>query len=124
LANVLKLSDEELEIVATACGIAGSEAEVLSTLRQRYALRLIALTRGRHGATLIGEDERSDCQGIPVEVKDTVGAGDAFTATMTVGLLAGKPLDAINRRAGAVAAFVCSQSGATPPLPPELRGDS
>ena len=36
---------------------------------------------------------------------------------------AGKPLDAINRRAGEVAAFVCSQSGATPPLPPELRGD-
>ncbi len=123
LANVFKLSDEELDIVASACGIAGSEAEVLSTLRQRYELRLIALTRGRHGATLICENQRSDCQGISVDVKDTVGAGDAFTATMAVGLLAEKPLEAINRRACEVAAFVCSHSGATPPLPENLRGD-
>ena len=123
LANVFKLSDEELDIVASACGIAGSEAEVLSTLSKRYQLRLIALTRGGSGATLFTEDERSDCEGISVDVKDTVGAGDAFTAAMTVGLLAGKPLSAVNRRAGEVAAFVCTQSGATPTLPDRLRRD-
>jgi fructokinase len=123
LANVFKLSDDELGIVASACGIAGSEDEVLSTLRRRYELRLIALTRGGQGSTLISESERSDCEGVSVAVMDTVGAGDAFTATMTVGLLAGQPLDAINRRANEVAAYVCSQSGATPPLPDELRRD-
>jgi fructokinase len=121
LANVFKLSDEELSIVASACGITGSEAEMLSTLSRRYHLRLIALTRGGSGATLFTEDDRSDCEGVSVDVQDTVGAGDAFTAAMTVGLLAGKPLDAINRHASEVAAYVCTQSGATPLLPEQLR---
>jgi fructokinase len=56
-----------------------------------------------------------------VEICDTVGAGDAFTAAMAMGLLAGWPLDEINRRANAVAAFVCTQPGATPDLPDDLR---
>jgi sugar/nucleoside kinase (ribokinase family) len=59
----------------------------------------------------------SDHPGLPVEVVDTVGAGDAFTAAMTMGFLAGLPLDEVNRRANAVAAYVCSQRGATPALP-------
>jgi fructokinase len=121
-ANALKLSDEELPLVAAACDVAGSEAEMIATLAARYELRLIALTRGRHGATLIRGRDRSDCEGVAVDVKDTVGAGDAFTASMILGLLRGDPLDAINQQACRVAAFVCSQSGATPPLPDELRG--
>jgi fructokinase len=54
-------------------------------------------------------------------VRDTVGAGDAFTATLLVGLLERRPLVEISARANAVAAYVCSQPGATPPIPPELR---
>lgn len=121
VANVLKLSDDELDLVASACGISGSEAEKLAGLNRRYNLRLVALTRGEHGATLVRENERSDADGISVEVRDTVGAGDAFTAAMTMGLLNNDPLDTINQHACRVAAFVCSQSGATPPLPEELR---
>jgi fructokinase len=58
---------------------------------------------------------------VPIKVVDTVGAGDAFTAAMTLGLLAGWHLDAVNSRANQVAAYVASCAGATPPLPPELR---
>jgi fructokinase len=54
-------------------------------------------------------------------VKDTVGAGDAFTAALVLGLLRNDPLDLTNRRACAVAAYVCSCAGATPPLPNEIR---
>ena len=50
LANVLKLSDEELESVAEACDVAGTEAEVLAQLVQYYDLQVIALTRGKNGA--------------------------------------------------------------------------
>jgi fructokinase len=56
-----------------------------------------------------------------VTVADTIGAGDSFTAAFTLGLLAGWPLPAILTRATDVAAFVCSQPGATPMLPAELR---
>ncbi|WP_202802839.1 PfkB family carbohydrate kinase, partial [Singulisphaera acidiphila] len=52
---------------------------------------------------------------------DTIGAGDAFTACLVVGLLAGRPLDAINRHANEVAAFVCSQPGGTPSIPDTLK---
>lgn len=121
LANVLKLSDDESELVASACGISGSEAEVLSELSRRYELQLIALTRGENGATLIRAEERSDFEGVSVAVKDTVGAGDAFTASMTLGLLQNAPINEINQCACRVAAFVCSQNGATPPLPDALR---
>jgi fructokinase len=51
-------------------------------------------------------------------VVDTVGAGDAFTAMVVVGLLSGLPMDTINERASELAAFVCTQSGATPKLIP------
>src|SRR5437867_4169025 len=50
------------------------------------------------------------------EIVDTVGAGDALTAALLVGILAGRSLDEVNERANAVAAYVCSQPGATPPI--------
>ncbi len=120
LANVLKFSDEELDRVASACGCAGLETEVLASLLRNWDLRLVAVTRGSRGATLLKESQRSDCAGVSVTVRDTVGAGDSFTAAMMLGLLQGSSLDEINQHACRVAAHVCSQSGATPPLPREL----
>jgi fructokinase len=52
-----------------------------------------------------------------VVVKDTIGAGDAFTAALIAGLLEGQEVGVIHSRAVAAAAFVCSQAGATPALP-------
>jgi fructokinase len=51
---------------------------------------------------------------------DTVGAGDAFTAALAIGLLNGLPLARINDNANRLAAYVCTQPGATPTLPPDL----
>jgi len=52
-----------------------------------------------------------------VNVVDTVGAGDAFTAVLIMGLLRGLPLKKIHENATEIAAFVCTQKGATPKLP-------
>jgi fructokinase len=120
-ADVLKLNDEELPVLAGLHGLAGSEAEVLFELARRHDLRAVALTRGSRGALLVRGPEVSECPGVQVEVRDTVGAGDAFTAALTLGLLQGFPLDTINRHACRVAAFVCTQPGGTPRLPEELR---
>ena len=121
LANVLKLSDDELSIVAAAAGVTGSETDILAGLCDRYELQLVALTRGPHGARLVRGNESSDFPGVAVDVKDTVGAGDSFTAAMVLGLLKNRPLETINRHACEVAAFVCSQAGAAPALPDALR---
>jgi fructokinase len=120
-ANVLKLNDSELPILATLLGLDGSPEEQLGQLEQRYELRLVALTRGAHGSLLYAAGHWSHHPGLPVKVKDTVGAGDAFTAAMVLGLLAGMDLEGINQQANEVARHVCSQAGATPPLPKALR---
>lgn len=121
LANILKLNDDELPIVASWCGMSGTDTQVLSQLAEQFELDVVALTRGPHGALLWRRGEISDAGGLPVVVRDTVGAGDAFTAALAIGLLRNDSLDVINQRACQVAAHVCSCSGATPPLTDEIR---
>ena len=58
--------------------------------------------------------------GIPTEMVDSVGAGDAFTAALCVGLLNEIQLSDINLKANQVASFVCSKKGGTPEVPLEI----
>jgi fructokinase len=122
LANVFKLNDSELPILARLLALSGkSDREQLAQLAQQYELRLIAFTRGERGSLLFRDGEWSEHPGVATQVRDTVGAGDSFTAAVPMGLLLGWPLDRINETANEIAAFVCSQSGGTPPLPEHLR---
>jgi fructokinase len=120
LANVLKLNDGELPVLASALGLGGTVDEQLDALARRFDLRLVALTRGGQGSRLRAAQGSSDHPGVAAAVQDTVGAGDAFTAALAVGLLLGWPLDRVNEAANAVAAHVCGCPGATPPLPARL----
>lgn len=119
-ANVIKVSDEELPVLATMFHLGGGVEDQLDALRSMFSLRLVAYTRGAHGSLLVTADKTDNHSGHRAEAIDTVGAGDSFTATLCVGLLKGRPLKEINDHANRVAAFVCSQSGAVPRLPPEL----
>lgn len=121
LSNVLKLSEEELIVVGDILGVNGSETNILDKLVERYALRLIALTRAANGSRLFGPGLDSNHPGFPAEIADTVGAGDSFAAVLALGLLEGISLDRVNENANRVASFVCTQSGATPPLPNSLK---
>ena len=122
LANIVKCNDEELPVVAEILGLTGSPEAILRQLVDRHDLRLAALTRGAKGSLLITADgSASDLPGTPVDVIDTVGAGDAFTAAVTLGLLAGWPLSKLHAHAERVAAYVCTQRGGTPPIPADLR---
>jgi fructokinase len=121
LASVLKINDAELPVLGRLLNLPEDTKTQISELAHRFSLRLVALTRGGSGSLLFSEGRWSEHAGLPVAVKDTIGAGDAFTAAMTLGFLAGWPLDLVNQRANEVAAFVCSQAGATPLLPAEVR---
>lgn len=121
LANVLKLSDEELPLVARACGLTGEEDELLEQLAEQFKLQAIALTCGSRGATILGEKGVSQHQPTAVKTVDTIGAGDSYTAALAVGLLADLEYDTINAAACRIAGYVCTQAGATPELPAELR---
>ncbi len=120
LANAVKLNSDELPIVAKLHGWQGGDMELLRLLRMQYSLRLVALTRGAEGSIVLTETDHSELPGQKVQVVDTVGAGDAFTAAMVVGLLLNRPLIEWHKVADDVAAYVCTQPGATPTIPASL----
>jgi fructokinase len=122
LANVLKLNADELHILAGTFSISGGDAAVVHALMRRFALRMVALTRGERGSELYSAGGgRSTHGGYPVAVADTVGAGDAFTAAIAAGMLGGFPLEKLNECANRAASFVCTQAGAMPKVPEEIK---
>jgi fructokinase len=123
LADVVKISDEELPVVAELFGLLGSDRELVAKLADASRLRAVALTRGPNGSLLWAGGEFSEHEGVPSSVVDTIGAGDSFTAAWILGQVQGRSLDEINKHANRVAAYVCSRSGATPSLPEELKLD-
>ena len=119
-ASILKLSDEELPVLKNAFSLSGSVEVQLSELKNRFELKLIAYTRGAEGSFLINGSGTDDHPGNTITTIDTIGAGDSFSATLCAGLLQGLPLAQLNENANQVAAYVCSQRGATPALPESI----
>ncbi|MBI2512016.1 MAG: carbohydrate kinase [Opitutae bacterium] len=120
LASVLKVNETELPELIRLFTLPRDERAALAALASQFSLRAIAYTRGASGALLYAEGTWFDHPGVRVTVADTIGAGDSFTAAFTLGLLHGWSLATIAERAIAISAYVCSQPGATPQLPPEL----
>lgn len=121
-ASVLKLNEDELPVICDAMGMSNeqSDQERVRALVDRCALKALALTRGGSGSVLATPDAVSIHPGVAARTVDTVGAGDSFTAALAMGLLHGDDLDIVNEHANQVAAFVCTQHGATPRLPAHL----
>jgi fructokinase len=115
--TILKISDEELPVLADLFALPGNVEEQLRTLIEMFSLRLVAYTRGGQGSLLLGRDGYHEHPGFPVEAINTVGAGDSFTAALCMGLLDQRSLAEVNEQANRIAAFVCTQDGATPELP-------
>jgi len=111
--HVLKLNGEELQVLAGLFGLTGkSEEAQLFDLMDHYNLKLLALTHGSQGSLLMTPSEKSYMPTPIVQVKDTVGAGDSFTAAMIVGFAKGEPLNELHQKAVDISAFVCTQEGA------------
>ncbi len=118
LANVVKLNEGELAVLSDFLGLGSngleSQAEALA---RRFALAGVAVTCGSAGSLLFHGGNWSRRPARRVRVKDTVGAGDAFTAGLVVGLLRGGDLDQVHDLAADLAAHVCAHTGAMPPHP-------
>ena len=123
LANTLKLNEDELPVIASLCGLHGKPKEILRELAKQFDLQFIALTLGDKGSILLSGDEIDECSALSGDVVDTVGAGDAFTASLVVSMLTEQPLTIMNLRANRVASYVCSQAGATMEFPNSLQNN-
>ncbi len=114
-ADIAKLNAEELPRVVELLGIPHhGEQPSAERLRFAYGLKLVCVTRGARGSFLVSEFERHEHPGFRVQVADTVGAGDAFTAALVHHFLRGAGLAAMNEAANRVGAWVASCVGATP----------
>ena len=135
ICNILKINDEELVMVSRVFGALPENDADFDTIWQsidfkskcrailmKYNLRMLILTCGVNGSYVFTPDGEVSQQGTPkVEVADTVGAGDSFTATFVSSLLLGKSVKEAHERAVKVSAFVCTQHGAMPTIPEDLK---
>lgn len=116
--NILKLNDEELLTVKSLFGYAQTDfGDICRQLLADYNLKILILTCGTDGSTIFTPETTSFYPTPRVEVRDTVGAGDSFTAAFTATLLKGLPLTEAHRRAVEISAYVCTCDGAMPVWP-------
>ena len=123
LATVVKMNHVELPIVLNSVGLSPTDDEQADAelLLEHYGLELVCITRGASGSILVSRKGNSDHSGFRIKVADTVGSGDAFTATLAHGCRQGLSLEATNEAANRMGAWVASQPGATPSgIPEEL----
>lgn len=114
LANVLKMNDDEMSELKNLFGLKGTEEEVANWFMENYNLRMVVLTAGADYSTVYTPDEVSTLATPKVDVVDTVGAGDAFSAALVMSLLKGQTLREAHECAVKISAFVCSHKGAWP----------
>lgn len=115
LADILKVNDEELPRIMTLSGLAHKdELSSARKLMDKYELKVICVTRGRHGSLLVRGRDSNEHPGFKVRVADTVGSGDAFTAGLVHEYLQGASLNLMNEVANLVGAWVASEVGAMP----------
>jgi len=120
--NILKINDEELITISRLFGFPGIDLQDKCwILLAKYNLKMLILTCGINGSYVFTPGEVSFVETPKVEVADTVGAGDSFTAAFIAAILAGKSVSRAHKLAVDVSAFICTQNGAMPLLPQEMK---
>lgn len=119
--NILKINDEELVTVSRMFGYPGIDLQDKCwILLAKYNLKMLILTCGVNGSYVFTPGHVSFVETPKVQVADTVGAGDSFTAAFVAAMLKGLPVAEAHRLAVDTSAYVCTQQGAMPVLPESL----
>ena len=120
--NILKINDEELVAVSRMFEYPGIDLEdKCRALLSEYGLEILILTCGVNGSYVFTRENVSFVNTPKIEVADTVGAGDSFTATFISAILKGKSIREAHELAVEVSAYVCTQNGAMPELPISIK---
>ncbi len=121
--NILKINDEELVTVSRMFGYPGIDLQDKCwILLGKYNLKMLILTCGINGSYVFTPGTVSFQPTPKVEVADTVGAGDSFTAAFISGILKGMTVADAHYLAVRTSAYVCTKKGAMPILPVDLIG--
>ena len=118
-ADIVKMNEEEANLLIN--GSNGDLKDKITEFRKKYHAQTICVTRGENGAIVWHDYEFYEHPGCPVDVVDTVGAGDAFLATFVNGLLTKHPLQKVLEKACTVGAYVAGKRGANPEYNEEIK---
>ena len=121
LSTIIKMSDEEIDIIAKACKIEETNhLEIVKQIHKQFSLQNVLFTLGDKGSYIYDGTTMNYCPATKVTVMNTVGAGDCFTAIFMGCLMKNKPLTVCHQLASECAAYVCTQEGAIPQFPESL----
>lgn len=119
-AAMVKVTVRELRQLARWFELPGGTNENVPLLRtvaalaEAFKVHTVCVTRGREGAALWRDGRWAEHPGFEVEVRDTVGTGDAFLAVLLAGLLGGADDQSALHHASLMGAYVATQTGAVP----------
>jgi fructokinase len=127
-ADVVKVNHHEMATLAGWFELPPNGAQAARALSEKFDCAIVCLTRGRDGAGMWRDGAWTDHPGFEVEVRDTVGAGDAFLAVLLAGIFAGTESKALLTNANLIGAYMVTQAGAVPAdqlaaEPPDLAAD-
>ena len=122
-ATHLVVNESECALIAQALGSPGISTEAQArAIAERHGLHVLA-TLGGEGALSVGDGRVLTAAASPVEVVDTVGAGDTFCGYLAAGLSERLDLQAALALASAAGGLACTKSGAQPSIPTRREVD-
>ncbi|RYY55769.1 MAG: carbohydrate kinase [Chitinophagaceae bacterium] len=113
-ADILKMNEEELELVSGWYGDAQNMEDQVSLLRDRFGIDSVLVTRGANGALVYYNGKWASHPGFKVQVADTIGSGDSFLAAFLYSVSKGRPVEQAVEAACRLGSFVATQKGAWP----------
>lgn len=113
-ADIVKMNDEELEIIGGWLDINDTEAETAIKVKNYFNLQQLIVTRGARGARIFNKEGMISSQGITIQVQDSIGSGDSFLAAFLSKLLQGEVPEKCLQFASATGAYVATKKGGTP----------
>ncbi len=114
--DIVKMNDEELDLIAGWQNAGGDEKTQMGFIRDKFALDVLVLTKGKDGAACLDGSGYHEHPGFPVKVQDTIGSGDSFLAAFLSKYLKGEGRLECLAFAGAVGALVATKPGGTPEI--------
>ncbi len=114
LADILKINNEELDIVSKMLSLSGTQEERCRAISRAFNLKFVILTKGGDGSEVVLEDKVHISRPGKIDIVDTVGAGDSFTAAFILAYLRGESLEKAHTLATEVSSYVCTKAGAMP----------
>lgn len=115
-ADIVKLNDEELTILKSLYKETCSDNHFIKTLCYKHNIKWLSLTRGENGSALFHRDRVLEMspEAASLKIADTVGAGDAYSAILAIGILSKWPMKKIIEKAAEFSGAVCEINGAVP----------